>query len=65
VSGGNDGVFASPRSPRCTLQSARLRAVETGRHRPSDEDRGSAIIDPTGERLRAANRRSRRSWPIA
>jgi apolipoprotein N-acyltransferase len=52
VSGGNDGVFASPAVAQVNAAAARLRAVETGRYIIRAMKTGvSAIIDPTGEEI--------------
>lgn len=52
VSGGNDGVFASPAIAQVHADLARLRAVETGRYVIRAMKTGiSAIIAPTGEEL--------------
>jgi apolipoprotein N-acyltransferase len=55
VSGGNDGVFASPAVAQVHADLAQLRAVEAGRYVARAMKTGiSAIIDPTGrERQRS------------
>jgi apolipoprotein N-acyltransferase len=52
VSGGNDGVFASPAVASIHADLAQLRAVETGRYVVRAMSTGiSAIIDPTGREI--------------
>jgi apolipoprotein N-acyltransferase len=60
VSGGNDGVFASPAVARVHADAAQLRAVETGRDVVRAMKTGiSAVIDPWGRE----RERSRSSEP--
>jgi apolipoprotein N-acyltransferase len=52
VSGGNDGVFASPAVAAAHAAVARIRAVESGRYVLRAMKTGvSAIISPTGEEI--------------